>query len=507
MQEWKAQADLEEEYDLKPSVMSSTDPIKEAESQIFFISHFLRPMLQLTVKAVPEMSCYLNHLKSNLRTWVKRKDELSKKPPQIVPPQVPQQRRQRQFDNETLKGIRVDWPSGVPPTSVPVLSCSVTDRSPCSSQFPSSPTLSSQNVVAAPLPRTQADSFMTAFPLTLPTHPPKKHLASDAGSVGWIRPTFLSSSAALSSPSVSEHGTGPLNSPSVESSSEFPVSRLQPQLFSPISEASLNMDSDRGRNNSPINSGAVAHRCRSNSSVSNSSACDQCGALSDPSSIGSSDSNVFRIWCSPTQFGSTSAIEAANDDDEKHASTPHAAIRNASLLGSLRQRRQRDVSGVVSLKEFTDRSSTPTSSNGMTSAMGLMPTPRRAVRYSWCAGMAGLNGDTEIMSAFRECVAAASNGQATDKPPWFYPTLSRVSSDVDSSPSSSPEMPSAATPSSSFYDDTISTTVPAEEDAPGSLSICPLSSRPTHAESLDSTLIPRLSSPPIKCPLLRVRSP
>src|SRR5260221_10244893 len=92
--------------------MSSTDPIKEAESQIFFINHFLKPMLQLTVKAVPEMSCYLNHLKSNLRTWVKRKDELSKQqqvPRKVVdlPPtiQVPLQRRRRQTESD--KGTAV----------------------------------------------------------------------------------------------------------------------------------------------------------------------------------------------------------------------------------------------------------------------------------------------------------------------------------------------------------------------------------------------------------------
>jgi hypothetical protein len=148
--------------------------------------------------------------------------------------------------------------------------------------------------------------------------------------------------------------------------------------------------------------------------------CDQCGASFNASTISSpgpptDSSDVFRIWCSPTQFSSACStsiadeaadddVDVDDDDDEKDLSTtPHAAIRNASLLGSLRQRRQKDVGGVVSLKDFiaavdrTSESKSKTSGNGVTEMGGLMPTmtttTRRAVRYSWCAGMAGLNGD------------------------------------------------------------------------------------------------------------------
>ncbi|KAF9528361.1 hypothetical protein CPB83DRAFT_766981, partial [Crepidotus variabilis] len=76
MQEWTAQANLEQEYEMEPTVMSSSDPLKEVDSQIFFIAHFVRPMLELTVKAIPEMSCYLTHCKTNLKTWGMKKIQI-----------------------------------------------------------------------------------------------------------------------------------------------------------------------------------------------------------------------------------------------------------------------------------------------------------------------------------------------------------------------------------------------------------------------------------------------
>ncbi|KIM46927.1 hypothetical protein M413DRAFT_63747, partial [Hebeloma cylindrosporum] len=76
MQEWTAQALLEEEFQLQQTVMSSDDPLKEAESQIFFISTFAKPLLQLTEKVVPELSMYGNVCKQNLKTWTRIKAEL-----------------------------------------------------------------------------------------------------------------------------------------------------------------------------------------------------------------------------------------------------------------------------------------------------------------------------------------------------------------------------------------------------------------------------------------------
>ncbi|KAF9558068.1 HD-domain/PDEase-like protein, partial [Agrocybe pediades] len=69
MQEWTAQANLEEEFQLQPTVMSSSDPLKEASSQIFFIQTFVKPLLELTERAMPSMAMYVGHCKNNLKTW------------------------------------------------------------------------------------------------------------------------------------------------------------------------------------------------------------------------------------------------------------------------------------------------------------------------------------------------------------------------------------------------------------------------------------------------------
>jgi hypothetical protein len=78
MREWTAQALLEQEYHLKQSVTSSDDPLKEAESQIFFISFFAKPLLELTVRAAPNLSMYYHHCKANLQSWHQRKAILYK---------------------------------------------------------------------------------------------------------------------------------------------------------------------------------------------------------------------------------------------------------------------------------------------------------------------------------------------------------------------------------------------------------------------------------------------
>lgn len=53
MQEWSSQAKLEQHYSLQQTVQASSDPLAEAKSQIFFTSMFAKPLLDLTVRAVP----------------------------------------------------------------------------------------------------------------------------------------------------------------------------------------------------------------------------------------------------------------------------------------------------------------------------------------------------------------------------------------------------------------------------------------------------------------------
>jgi len=58
MDEWTAQADLEDHFCLQQSIKTSSDPLAGAESQIGFISAFVKPLLDLTVKAVPGSSMF-----------------------------------------------------------------------------------------------------------------------------------------------------------------------------------------------------------------------------------------------------------------------------------------------------------------------------------------------------------------------------------------------------------------------------------------------------------------
>jgi len=113
--------------------MSSDDPLKEAESQIFFITNFAKPLLELTARVVPELSLYSTVCKQNLKTWTRIKADLL---------------REKQISANTATKI-----CGRPPST------SSSPTSPPPSQLSSPPPLS---------PR-RFDYYHSAFPLTLPT--------------------------------------------------------------------------------------------------------------------------------------------------------------------------------------------------------------------------------------------------------------------------------------------------------------------------------------------------
>ncbi|KAJ7468044.1 hypothetical protein FB451DRAFT_1137150 [Mycena latifolia] len=72
MREWNSQAILEKHHQLPPTVESSDHPLKEVHSQIFFIPKFAKPLLDLTVQAVPEMQPYAAQCDLNLVLWTAR---------------------------------------------------------------------------------------------------------------------------------------------------------------------------------------------------------------------------------------------------------------------------------------------------------------------------------------------------------------------------------------------------------------------------------------------------
>ncbi|KAF7360201.1 High-affinity phosphodiesterase [Mycena venus] len=72
LREWNAQAALERHHHLPPTVEASDHPLREASSQMFFIPAFVKPLLDLVVRGVPEMQPYAEQCDLNLALWTAR---------------------------------------------------------------------------------------------------------------------------------------------------------------------------------------------------------------------------------------------------------------------------------------------------------------------------------------------------------------------------------------------------------------------------------------------------
>lgn len=53
MEEWSSQALFEKYLHLPTTVQQSDTPLNEAKSQVFFTTHYAKPLLDLTIQAVP----------------------------------------------------------------------------------------------------------------------------------------------------------------------------------------------------------------------------------------------------------------------------------------------------------------------------------------------------------------------------------------------------------------------------------------------------------------------
>jgi hypothetical protein len=62
MEEWSSQAQFEEELCLPTTQKSDGTPLGVAKSQIFFISFFAKPLLDLSVKAIPGTLHFCSYL-------------------------------------------------------------------------------------------------------------------------------------------------------------------------------------------------------------------------------------------------------------------------------------------------------------------------------------------------------------------------------------------------------------------------------------------------------------
>ncbi|TEB20637.1 HD-domain/PDEase-like protein [Coprinellus micaceus] len=145
MQEWSAQAELEEHFRLQQSVQPADDPLSAAKSQIFFISTFAKPLLLASMGAIPEMSRYHQHCDMNLERWLTRKADLESRndisPPNPTPPPPKSPRQPSDFQSAfplTLpsgSSSLLPTPSGTISTANSTASSESDPTSPCESIF------------------------------------------------------------------------------------------------------------------------------------------------------------------------------------------------------------------------------------------------------------------------------------------------------------------------------------------------------------------------------------
>ncbi|TFK19742.1 HD-domain/PDEase-like protein [Coprinopsis marcescibilis] len=121
MQEWLAQAMLEEHYQLQHTVNPSEKPLAVSKSQVYFISVFAKPLLDLTAKALPDLDRYAKHIDMNLERWMTRRDELlqleEKADPKSQPTPPPTSPRQPgDFQSAFPLSLPIAFPT--PPTTI-----------------------------------------------------------------------------------------------------------------------------------------------------------------------------------------------------------------------------------------------------------------------------------------------------------------------------------------------------------------------------------------------------
>ncbi|KAK7044827.1 high-affinity phosphodiesterase [Favolaschia claudopus] len=98
LREWNAQAALEKHHQLSVTVEASGEPVREARSQMFFIPAFVKPLLDLVVRGVPEMQPYVMQCDLNLSLWTARLKILQ------AAGEVAARRSKTEEQNENAKG-------------------------------------------------------------------------------------------------------------------------------------------------------------------------------------------------------------------------------------------------------------------------------------------------------------------------------------------------------------------------------------------------------------------
>ncbi|KAH7925466.1 HD-domain/PDEase-like protein [Leucogyrophana mollusca] len=77
LSEWSSQTSLEKQFDLPTSLPPSECPLARVKGQIFFISTFAKPLMDIVAKAIPEMTPFAEQCRENLNMWITRSTELT----------------------------------------------------------------------------------------------------------------------------------------------------------------------------------------------------------------------------------------------------------------------------------------------------------------------------------------------------------------------------------------------------------------------------------------------
>ncbi|KIK96208.1 hypothetical protein PAXRUDRAFT_138985 [Paxillus rubicundulus Ve08.2h10] len=77
MTEWSCQASLEKLWQLPPSVQPPECPLAKVRGQIFFISTFAKPLMDLTARGIPGIQQFAEQCTENLTVWEARCLELT----------------------------------------------------------------------------------------------------------------------------------------------------------------------------------------------------------------------------------------------------------------------------------------------------------------------------------------------------------------------------------------------------------------------------------------------
>ncbi|KAH7913325.1 hypothetical protein BJ138DRAFT_649557 [Hygrophoropsis aurantiaca] len=69
LSEWSSQTSLEIQFHLPPSNPPTEPPLARVNGQIFFVSKFAKPLMDMVAKAIPEMAQYAQQCMENLDMW------------------------------------------------------------------------------------------------------------------------------------------------------------------------------------------------------------------------------------------------------------------------------------------------------------------------------------------------------------------------------------------------------------------------------------------------------